>query len=139
MELTIELLEEKFDEYNDLYFDGELPTPKLGLHKSFRKYGEFTYTRFNEKCNLRNATITMSSYYDWDESHLRDILVHEMLHFKIERSKQRDKDMHGTTFLNEAKRLNEEFGLNITVNPYFDDIKVSENAPKHSLARFLFT
>jgi hypothetical protein len=77
-------------------------------------------------------------YYDWTEEYLRDVLVHEMLHYKLERSKNVEKKMHGPRFLKAAAEMNEKYGLNIQVHPNLRGLKVSAAAPKRSLARFFW-
>ena len=112
MEITVEILEEKFEEYNKLYFGGRLLWPY-----------EF---------------YLISMYYDWTEEYLRDVLVHEMLHYKLERSKNVEKKMHGPRFRKAAAEMNEKYGLNIQVHPTLLELKVSATAPKRSLARFFW-
>lgn len=139
MEITVEILEEKFDEYNELYFGGRLWWPdEFRLHKSFRCFGWFSCNKHSPGSRLRNVKISISMYYDWTEEHLRNVLVHEMLHYKIESSRNIDKDPHGPRFLKEAAEMNEKYGLNIEVHPRLYGLKVSASAPKHSLARFFF-
>ena len=139
MEVTIELLEQKFSEYNELYFDGKLQTPNFELHKSFKVYGTFKCGLHAPGTQFRNPVISISKYYDYTEEQLRDILCHEMLHEKLERSRKEDEDVHGERFLKEAERLNETYGMHITPNPYFVGVKKSKNAPRFSLARLFWS
>ena len=139
MEITVEILEEKFEEYNKAYFGGRLLWPdELYLFGSFKCYGRFSCAKHSPGARLRNVRIGISMYYDWTEEHLRNVLVHEMLHYKLERSKNPPKKIHGPQFLKAAAELNEKYGLNIDVHPRLNGLKVSECAPKHSLARFFF-
>ena len=138
MLITQKVLEDRFNEYNRLYFGGRLNMPDLGFHKSFKDYGRFSCNLHSVGSKLKNAKITVSSYYNFTEDQLRDVLVHEMLHYKIERNRDRGDDPHGDRFIEESARLNEKYGLNITVNPVFDDIEINENAPRFSLMRFIF-
>lgn len=136
MEITVEILKEKFDEYNELYFGGRLGRPdEFRLHKSFRCFGWFRCNKHSPGSRLRNVIISISKYYDWTEEHLRNVLVHEMLHYKIERSRRIDKNPHGPRFLKLAAEMNEKYGLNVEVHPRLYGLKVSPSAPKYSLAR----
>lgn len=141
MELTIELLEEKFAEYNELYFGGKLKMPKrFELLKSFKTYGRFSCNSHAPGSRLFNVVISISCYYDWDEENLRNVLCHEMLHYKLERSKNVETNMHGKRFIKAAEEMNKKYGLNIV--PIYKkrlNLKVSESAPKRSLSRLLFT
>ena len=139
MEITVEILEEKFEEYNKLYFSGRLLWPyEFYLIRSFRCFGRFSCNHHSPGSRLRNVRIGISMYYDWTEEYLRDILVHEMLHYKLERSKNVEKKMHGPRFLKAAAEMNEKYGLNIQVHPNLRGLKVSAAAPKRSLARFFW-
>jgi len=139
MEINTELLEDKFLEYNDLYFKGKLPTPRFGLLRSFRLFGQFSCNSHAPGSRLHNVCISMSIYYDWTEEQLRDILVHEMIHYKLERSKKLEKKIHGQRFMEMAAEMNEKHGLNITVHPSNVGMKVSKQAPRFSLARLFWT
>ena len=139
MEITVDILEEKFEEYNKLYFRGRLLWPhEFYLLKSFRVYGRFSCRKHRPGSRLRNVRIGISMYYDWTEEYLRDVLVHEMLHYKLERSKNVEKKIHGPRFLKAAADMNEKYGLNIQVHPNLRGLKVSAAAPKRSLARFFW-
>lgn len=139
MEITVEILEKKFEEYNELYFRGRLWWPdEFRLHKSFRCFGWFMCNKHSPGSRLRNVIISISRYYDWTEEHLRNVLVHEMLHYKIESSRRIDKNPHGPRFLKLAAEMNKKYSLNIEVHPRLCGLKVSPSAPKHSLARFFF-
>ena len=139
MIITVDILEEKFEEYNKLYFGGRLLWPDdFYLFKSFRVYGRFSCSSHSPGSRLRNVKIGISMYYDWTEEQLRDVLVHEMLHYKLERSKNVEKKMHGPRFLKAAAEMNEKYGLNIEVHPTFKGLKVSDAAPKRSLARLFW-
>ena len=137
MEITTDIIEEKFEEYNKLYFRGRLLWPyEFYLIRSFRCFGRFSCNHHSPGSRLRNVRIGISMYYDWTEEQLRDVLVHEMLHYKLERSKNVEKKMHGPRFQKAAAEMNEKYGLNIQVHPTLQGLKVSAAAPKRSLARF---
>lgn len=139
MEITTDLIEERFEIYNKLYFGGRLLWPdEFYLFKSFRVYGRFSCSSHSPGSRLRNVRIGISMYYDWTEEQLRDVLIHEMLHYKLERSKNVEKKMHGPRFLKAAAEMNEKYGLNIQVHPKLRELKVSSAAPKRSLARFFW-
>lgn len=136
--LTVDLLAEKFDEYNKLYFGGKLPKPSFGFHRSFKVYGYFKCNFHAPGSRIINPLISISEYYDFDDESLRDILVHEMIHFKLERRKKPCGMGHGPEFMEEAKRLNETYGLHIEPNPYFENARIKETAPKFSLGRLIW-
>ena len=140
MKITIELLEEKFEEYNELYFNDKLRKPKFGLLKSFRVYGQFSFFVYDTCISSRKLSI--SCYYDWEEEQLRNTMVHEMIHYKLAEERKDLNATHGKEFINMAQEMNEKYGLNVPLPPMIigkQKLKVSDDAPKRSLARFFFT
>ena len=135
IQITEKTLKDKFMEYNDLYFGGKLPLPVLTTHRSFFVYGQFRCNLHAPGSRVRNAKISMSCYYDYDDDEFRDILVHEMLHYRLNMSRKYDGKVHGPMFLAEADSLNMKFGLNITVKPELVKSRLNKNAPRFSPAR----
>ena len=75
MEITVDIIEEKFEEYNKLYFGGRLLWPyEFYLIRSFRCFGRFSCNHHSPGSRLRNVRIGISMYYDWTEEYLRDVL-----------------------------------------------------------------
>ena len=112
MEITTEILQEKFEEYNNLYFNGELPLPRFGLLKSYMTCGYFSCKKIIGKRKLRGQRIDISCYYDWEEEGLRDILVHEMIHYYLAYTGKDRNCRHGKAF----KEMAGIFELNYKIN-----------------------
>ena len=113
MEVTIGLLEEKYDEYNDKYFNGQLKSVKLGfVNKSFKNtVGEFEFY-IDKKGNLRDTSIKINKGIDWDEEKLRRVLLHEMIHLSLAQKYKKGKG-HGLSFIRECKRVEEKYNVNV--------------------------
>lgn len=115
MEVTEKVLEKKFDECNKIYFNNGLPYPFFSIFCKKKPFAKFTYLK--KKKNGENVLvykkISVSIYYDFTEEQLRDIIVHEMIHYFIAYNDIKDNKEHGKIFLSIAERLNSEFGLNI--------------------------
>lgn len=135
-----------FWECNRLYFNHKLPTPKFDVMHTYRKLGKFAY-RWGEKkkpFKKRFMVILMSDYFDFDEETFRNIMVHEMIHYHLYLNDPDDcsvfrrclrffsfKDYsHGPKFMVMAQKLNEQYGLNITVTYDASSIPLAPNAPK---------
>lgn len=104
---TIEYLQKKFHEFNALYFDGELITPKFELFKSKRTWGQFCWS-FGE------YKIRISIYYDRTEENICNTLIHEMIHEYIRQNNIKDtRPHHGRVFFSIADRINKEGGWHI--------------------------
>ena len=140
---------EMFWECNQQYFGHRLRTPKFGLMHSYRYLGRFEH-RWGEKnkpVKKRYMAILMSDYFDFDEETFRNIMVHEMIHYYLYLNNPRDcsvfrrflrffsfKDYsHGPEFMAMAQKLNEQYGLNITVTYDASSIPLAPNAPHLSL------
>ena len=131
MELTTDLLKEKFGEYNGLYFGGELKEPVFILIKSFKYMAMFSCTKKSLQKGRRicGAKIKISTYYDWDEGSLRDAIVHEMVHYYLATKHIDDTLSHGDAFQKMAETLNNEHGLNIVAENKDTKIGRSKSAP----------
>lgn len=77
MEITINYLREKFDEFNTLYFEGKLPRCLIQINNN---KGRFGYFRYNKISGGRCIGI---SRYDGlrKETAIQRTLIHEMIHF----------------------------------------------------------
>lgn len=132
MIITEEIIAEKFAKYNKMYFNCELPTPRFGLLKSYRTCGEFSCKKIIGKQQLKQQRIDISVYYDWDEKDLRDILVHEMIHYYLRYKHIDIEPGHNESFHSMAQDFNEKYGLNITERINTLSFKRAANAPKIS-------
>ncbi len=131
MEVTEKVLEKKFDECNKIYFNNGLPYPFFSIFCKKKPFAKFTYLK--KKKNGENVLvykkISVSNYYDFTEEQLRDIIVHEMIHYFIAYNDIKDNKEHGKIFLSIAERLNSEFGLNIEKTRSTSSYLRKENAP----------
>ena len=134
-----------FWECNRLYFDHQLRTPKFGLMHSYRTLGKFAYQwgEMNKPVKKRHMAILMSDYFDFDEETFRNIMVHEMIHYYLYLNDPSEcsafshflrlfgfkSSDHGPEFMAMAQKLNEQYGLNITVTYDASSIPLAPNAP----------
>ena len=102
-----------FHVYNQEYFNGELPIPKLVITHSYKTLGYF-HCDVNWLGKYHNETIEISDNYDYTESQFRDILVHEMIHYYLLYMGIDKKCHHGKEFKEMASRFNLMYGMNIT-------------------------
>jgi len=130
MEITTEIITDKFREYNQLYFGGELPLPKILLRKSFYICGYFSCKKPKGRQRLKGQCLEVSSYYDWDEEALRDIMVHEMIHYYLAYKHIDNLLTHGEAFQSMSENLNERFGLHISKRVNGNGFKRAASAPK---------
>ena len=81
MEITKELLKQKFEEYNNLYFNNELPMCTFSYN--YMRYAFGTYTTHTKSNGQKMGHIRISKSIDLDEEMLRELLVHEMIHHYV--------------------------------------------------------
>ena len=140
MIITTDILADRFAKYNKLYFDDELPTPDFFLLKSYSKLGMFRFIEIRSRRTIKYVKILISCYYDWTEEQLRSVLVHEMIHYYVERNYfHNGQPQHGELFTNKMNELNEKYHLNIEVVTNIDKLKVAKGAPILPWIGSLFT
>lgn len=113
MEITKEDLQRRFDEYNELYFDGKLKSAKMGfLSKSYKTIvGIFEFEIDNNR-RVKDPSIKISKRIDWDEEKLRRTLLHEMAHFSVTQKYKKNKK-HGIAYIKECKRLESQYNVRV--------------------------
>lgn len=116
MEITKELLKQKFEEYNKMYFNNELPMCTFSYNYMRFAFGLYTIrTRYKER---KVGHIRISKSIDLDEEMLRQLLVHEMIHHYVHFIDGVSFDgffSHGRHFVRQIKRIKKEYGLEILV------------------------
>ena len=133
MKITTEHLTELFREYNKLYFGWELPLPAFGLLTSYRTCGYFSCNKIVGRRRLQKARIDISCRFDWTESDLRDVMVHEMIHYYLAYKHIDNEITHGEAFRQMSTDLNTRFGLNIAERVDCSHMKAAPDA-----SHFLF-
>lgn len=103
----------RFFTYNDEYFGGVLPFPKIKVKHSFRVLGYFS-CEYDEDDEMFNQTIEISDNYDYTDEQFRDILVHEMIHYYLAYMGIDPQCNHGSEFRKMASEFNSKYGMNIT-------------------------
>ena len=115
---TVEYLTELFWECNKEYFDNSLPTPYIELFDSFKNIARFEYfkNKKGSKKPIKNQIIKFSKNYDFDEKIIRDIMVHEMIHYFIGFNQLEDATAHGPIFIHMMNEINSKYHRHITVS-----------------------
>ena len=77
----------------------------------------FEYQRNGKKAKkpIRNQIIYFSKTYEFNENTMRDVMVHEMIHYYTAWNRIKDNGSHGRQFWRIAKEFSERYGLNITI------------------------
>ena len=134
MLVSIDWMREKYDEYNKMLFDGQLPSIQFKIGRAERNWGYASY-RFNLiRGTVTPTFITVSNRYDSPEEVKINTLIHEMIHIYdytthpehfLEKAnnryggypyrKRRKYDAHGAWFQSQCERIN-KFGFNISTS-----------------------
>ena len=100
-------LERRFKEYNEMYFDGVLPDCRLRITKN--GFCPAWYIVLAKKPH-----IYISNRYYWTDNDLKLTLIHEMVHYYIDRIlKKWTFSTHGYTFNHECSKLRDKYGLRV--------------------------
>lgn len=79
MTFTIPYIKQKYSEYNELIFGGELPELPIGIFRARSYLGKCIYRRrrtFFGKVELCDLHLRFSTFYDLPEDELDDIIIH---------------------------------------------------------------
>ena len=115
MKVTKELLMKLYDQYNETYYGGVLGKCEFSLIPKtiggLGRYQNWVDSRGKERDRISIGTIAV-----WNETLLRDVLVHEMAHMYVRRIDGRKHDGlmgHGRYFRRQVRRIKQEFGFDI--------------------------
>ena len=75
----------------------------------------------------------MSCYFDWKDDDLRNVMVHEMIHYYLAHKHIDIHITHGGAFQKMSKDFNQQYGLNIA-----EKVDCSMFKPSAKASRLLF-
>lgn len=116
---TIPYLEQKFDEFNQLFFKNALVRPRLELTQARSYRGQCIYTRQRQSDGTEEYTnfrIRISVSDDRPECEVEDTLLHEMIHYYIGVNDMLDDAPHGRLFRALMQDINRRYGRHIVVS-----------------------
>ena len=119
MDITKRILEEKFKEYNSLYFNNKLTKPKFFFLNDKRNYGRILLGSRNGKMPTE---IWISKMLNVNEEILKDTLIHEMIHqYVYERLYGLKYQLitHGIKFRYVCWKLNRKYKIKIEPTSLF--------------------
>lgn len=118
MKPTIEFLTRTFRRFNSEIFSDELPQIFLQIGHARQAVGKMIFRRHVEADGSISRTpekIMISDYYDYEQSELEDILIHEMIHYNIAYRGIVDTSPHGEVFTRMMQEINIRHRRNIEV------------------------
>jgi predicted SprT family Zn-dependent metalloprotease len=123
-----------FRQFNKDYFGNILPMPYIKIRHSVNTLGYFSYMQ-NEMSGT-TETLEISDFYEYTSNQLRDIVVHEMIHYYLYYIGEDVRLKHGKSFMRMARQLNQSYGLHVTPTIDLTRMKPRPDAPY--LKRLLF-
>lgn len=119
MRATIEYIERKFDEYNNLCFGGKLPKPPFRISSARTFLGKINCIRKrNPDGTMRfsDFTFLISDATDLPENVLEDTIIHEMIHYYILVNQMQDNAPHGHLFRQIMAEINTTYHRHISIS-----------------------
>ena len=117
---TVEYLEERFDTFNGMCFDGALPRVPIKLSSARSFIGRLVYRpvrNWQGKIVRReDFVIRISRRFDLPEAEIEDTLIHEMIHYWIAWNGLKDTSTHGRLFREKMKEINSLYGRHLTIS-----------------------
>lgn len=125
MKITKELIKERFEEYNQKYFNKQLGRCKFYLlPKNKSILGK--YNGREDKKGTPIDRIGIGTNVIWTEDAFKRVLIHEMVHMYNRRIDNCVWDGvlgHGRRFKRQCRRLKKEFGIDVLTLPDVEYIK----------------
>ena len=119
MKATIPYVEKKFEEFNQLIFDGKLPKLPIELSDAKTFLGLCVYKKRRTllgKVVCYDFKLRINTRIDLDEAEVEDIIIHEMIHYYIGYNGIVDTSAHGRVFRQLMMEINERYGRHIRVS-----------------------
>ncbi|NLZ18688.1 MAG: SprT family zinc-dependent metalloprotease [Bacteroidales bacterium] len=117
---TVEYLEERFDTFNRMCFDGALPRIPIKLSGARSFVGRLTYRPVRDwrgrVVRHEDFVLRISTRFDLPETEIEDTLIHEMIHCWIAFNGIKDSATHGREFRAKMKEINTLHGRHLTIS-----------------------
>lgn len=132
--LTIPYIRARFEHFNRLCFDGQLPTPPIRLGRSRRVLGCVNYKQrkgIDGKLETFGYVLRISTCFHLAESDKDDVILHEMIHYYILLNGIRDTSKHGQVFRRMMNDINQKYGRHITISHRSTKEELPEDTREH--------
>lgn len=119
MRPTLEYIERKFNEFNELCFGGELPALPFRISSARTFLGQISYVKKRNRdgsWSYRDFTFRVSNRHDLPEPIVEDTIIHEMIHYHILYNQLQDNAPHGLLFRRKMNEINKRFGRNVSIS-----------------------
>lgn len=131
MRPTLPYIQQKFDEFNRLCFDGKLPPITIVLSNARTYLGVCAYKtkrNFLGRKTHYDFRLRISTRFDLPEDVIEDTILHEMIHYHIAYNHLKDSTTHGPLFRQMMQDFNSRFGRHITISHRLTEAQRTEAA-----------
>lgn len=119
MTATVPFIQQTFDRFNALCFEGALPAVTVVLSRARTFLGKMEYKVrrdfFGNIVSCYDYRLKISTAFDLAEDELEDVVIHEMIHCYIAFRNIRDTSVHGEAFRRIMNAINTHYGRHISV------------------------
>lgn len=115
---TIPFIEQKFDEFNKLMFDGKLSRIPVELSNAKTFIGMCVFKKRRKpfgKVELYDFRLRINARIDLAQDELEDTIIHEMIHYYIGVNNIKDTSAHGNVFRQIMENINQRYGRHVTI------------------------
>lgn len=118
MRPTIAWVREKVKEWNVRCFGGALPPLPVQLTRARSYCGQLAYMRRKGSGReyFTDFRLRISILFDHEEESVIDTIIHELIHYEILYTGQKDTAPHGELFQRRMNEINRRFGRHITIS-----------------------
>lgn len=119
MRPTLPYIQQKFDEFNRLCFDGLLPPIPIVLSHAKTYLGVCAYKTKRDLLMRKrhyDFRLRISTCFDLPEEVIEDTILHEMIHYHIAFNHLKDTSTHGSLFRQMMNDFNDRFGRHISIS-----------------------
>lgn len=119
MKATIPFLQQKFETFNRLLFDGKLPPAPIELSSAKSFLGACVCRKRNSafgQTEQYDFKLRFSTRYELTKEELEDTLIHEMIHYYIGVNQLSDRSAHGPLFRQLMQHINKQYNRHLTIS-----------------------
>lgn len=130
---TLPYIQQKFNQFNTLMFEGALPPVRLRLSRARTTLGACAFKKKRTaqgRIKKYDFEIRISTARDMSEQLLEDTIIHEMIHYYIGVNDITDTAPHGQVFQRMMNDINTRFGRHITISHHSTDEEREEAVDK---------
>ena len=119
MKATIPYIEQKFEEFNQQMFAGQLPKLPIELSDAKTFLGVCAFKTRKGKDGKEicyDFKLRINTRIDLPETEIEDTIIHEMIHYFIGYNQLEDASAHGPMFLHMMNSINAKYGRHLSVS-----------------------